>query len=127
MPRKINETQRQIMDEAVTTLDSLRTDKKRLDENIKEVQESLLTVMEACDIKQWKVGDLKASRVQASSVVTDEGKLKSRLGVSLWTKVSTRRLDKKKLDAFIASGEIDPKDVAACSTEKTNAPFIRID
>lgn len=64
--------------------------------------------------------------VEGESVVLDEAKLKKRLGATLWNKITTRSLDKKKLDAFIKSGEIATSDVAACSDLIPRTPHTRI-
>jgi hypothetical protein len=56
------------------------------------------------------------------TLVYDEAKLKKALGVTLWNKVSTRRLDERKLKAFIKSGEVDAIVVAQCSNEEPGTP-----
>ena len=52
--------------------------------------------------------------------------LKTKLGAQMWNKVTTRSLDRGKLDAFIASGEVDAMTVAAASSELPNRPFLKI-
>ena len=51
------------------------------------------------------------------TLVYDESKLRKALGAALWNKVSTRRLDERKLKALIKSGEVDTLTVAQCSEE----------
>lgn len=37
-----------------------------------------------------------------------------------------RVLDKKKLEANIASGDVDPIAVAECTTETPNKPYVKL-
>lgn len=60
------------------------------------------------------------------TLVLDEGKLKKNLGAKLWVAITTRVLDRKKLDAFLASGEIDAAVIAQCSNESPRTPYIKI-
>lgn len=66
------------------------------------------------------------SFVQGESVVLDEAKLKKRLGAAMWSKITTRALDRKKLEAFIHSGEVSTADVAACSDLIPKKPHTRV-
>jgi hypothetical protein len=58
-------------------------------------------------------------------IVTDEKKLKARIGPVLWRKITTPVVDKAKLDACIKSGEIEVADLAACSATIPVNPFIK--
>jgi len=66
------------------------------------------------------------SFVAGESVVLDEAKLKKRLGATLWNRITTRVLDRNKLEAFIKSGEIATSDVAACSDLIPKTPFVKV-
>lgn len=61
--------------------------------------------------------------VQGETMSIDEGALKKALGTSLWTKISTRFLDRKKLDAAVASGEVDSTVVAKHTEFVPKAPY----
>lgn len=65
------------------------------------------------------------TKIQATSVRIDEAKLQKGLGAKLWEKVTTRVLDKKKLEAYMASGEVDATVVAKCSEDHENAPYLK--
>jgi hypothetical protein len=69
---------------------------------------------------------ISASIVQGSSVRIDEDRLRKAVGAVVWGKITTRVLDKRKLDAFIASGEVKPVTVAKVSEEVPTAPYPRI-
>lgn len=116
--------------EAVKELSNLRHRSKMLTEQVKEQQETVLALMEKGEVDTYKVkvGNkmLTATRMQNTSLVYDQKSLKKRLGSKLWDKITTKSLDKAKLEAFIASGEVKAADVAACAEEKKTAPFIKV-
>lgn len=69
---------------------------------------------------------IKATLVKGTSIVIDEGRLMTELGTRLWTKVTSRTLDRKKLDTAIADGTVDPSIVAHASSEKPRKPYVRL-
>jgi hypothetical protein len=68
----------------------------------------------------------KATIVESSSAVIDQKKLQKSIGSLLWNKVTTRILDKGKLEAFMKSGEISPETVAQCTDLKERTPSLRV-
>lgn len=116
--------------EKVALLESLKQEKAEVDGQIKELQADIISILDRAEQKSLSVDiegrSVKATKVQSVKTMIDEGSLKRTLGEKLWLKVSTRVLDKKKLEAFIATGEVDPMVVAECSTESENAPYIKI-
>lgn len=118
------------LDNLILDLRKMRDKQKVLTTDIAELQQTILDQMDRQGIKsrRFKVGDkyVTASRRQNTSLVYDEKKLKKRLGAALWNKVTTRALDKKKLEAFVASGEVKPSWLAEASEEKQTKPFINI-
>lgn len=127
--RATEEELRAGLKEQVVHLHELRAQGKQLDIDIAKTQESILDTLDELGESTVTVstpnGPLKATRVQNSSIRMDEAALKSKVGAKLWSKITTLVLDKKKLEAFVASGEIDPLVVAECSQEVTSKPFIR--
>lgn len=121
----------ELLDELIIDVQAKRDQAKSLNEDIKTEQAEVLDLMERLGLDSHMIKlpngkTVKATRIQATSTVIDEPKLKKRLGLALWNKVSTRTLDKKKLEAYIASGEVKVSVVAECSTDKTNAPFVKV-
>lgn len=116
--------------EKVALLESLKQDKADVDAQIKELQSDIIDILDRAEQKSIAVDidgrTVKATKVQSVKTLIDENSLKRSLGEKLWMKVSTRVLDKKKLEAFIATGEVDPMVVAECSTESDNAPYVKI-
>lgn len=120
-----------VIDELIMDLKEKRETVKTLNQEIKQEQDDLLDAMDkiGIDSRTIRTPDGKtfqATRIQATSIIIDEPKLKKRLGLALWNRVSTRTLDKKKLEAYIASGEVKASIVAECSIDKTSAPFVKV-
>lgn len=114
----------------IALLDDLKRDRDDIDEQIKEVQAEIISeldrIQEKTIVVEVQDRKIKATKVEGIRTTIDENSLKKSLGEKLWMKVSSRVLDKKKLEAHIASGEVDPIVVAESSTEKANAPYIKL-
>ena len=124
---KINQ---KLLADKVARLEQLKHDKLEIDGQIRELQTDIIDTLDRAEQKSISVEldgrTIKATKVQGVKTTIDENSLKRSLGEKLWMKVSTRMLDKKKLEAFIATGEVDPMVVAECSTESGNAPYVKI-
>jgi hypothetical protein len=125
------------VEKKIVLLDALRIEAKDIDAQIKDVQAEVLALFDSGDVLfdddegrtilvESNERVLKATRTQNSSLVFDEQALASKLGEDMWERVSTRSLDKKKLEAHIATGEVSADVVGECATEKVSAPFIKI-
>lgn len=105
---------------------------KRIDDEVKTAQEELVGIMQHDGNKTATVpnlagsGDLSITLVEGSTMLLDEQKLKTALGAQMWSKVTSRVLDRKKLDAYVASGDINPLVIARASTEKPKTPFVKV-
>lgn len=110
----------------VKELVALKAERDQLDKQIKTIQDSIIDTMgdEPLTVEE---GDrvIRVTKVQGFRSVWDEAALRSMLGQSGWLKVSSRVLDKKKLESKIAGGEVDPEVVVECVTEMPNAPYLR--
>lgn len=125
---RITKAERTRMETAIA-LDAARRKADHLKTIISDLQTSLLE--QIGDTKSFTVEDhdgrvLRVTRVQNTTMVINEPALKSKVDAATWNKVTTRVLDRKKLEAYIASSEVDPMIVSVCSTEKQSAPFIKI-
>lgn len=118
------------LDQHIIALQSLRKEKKVIEESIADEQQKVLDVMTQHNIKDYKVShgnDLfKASMMQNTSRAIDESKLKRKVGPGIWRRITTLSLDRKKVDALVADGTIDPVDLAACITETPSKPFVKV-
>jgi len=114
----------------VAEFDRLKQERDALDKKIKDLQNDLIGVLDKNGEKSATVEvegrRFKITKVQSSSMVIDEASLKRVLGEKGWMKVSTRILDRRKLESAIATDEIDPVLVAECSEEKLGAPYVRL-
>lgn len=114
----------------VILLDQLKRERDDIDAQIKDLQSDIIDALDSKGEKSLVVDlddrAIRATKVQSVRTVIDENTLKKSLGEKVWMKVSTRILDKKKLEAYIATGEVDPMIVAECSTETPSSPYIKI-
>lgn len=118
------------LDDDVIEFDALKAQASELADRIKELQGKVIDNMETLGIDSHVVenGDAKVqvTRVQNTSTTLDETRFRKLIGTSVWNKVSSRKLDKAKLDDAIKNGVVAPIDVADASNEKTGSPFIRL-
>ncbi len=123
-----------ILKRKIELLDQLRSEKELLDARIKDVQLEIIDRLDDLDQKSFsvpittKTGErlVKATKVQNHRTTIDEASLRSALPEKVWIMVTTRALDKKKLEAHMAAGDVDPIIVANASTETLSAPYIKI-
>lgn len=120
------------MVEKVKRIDALNSRKDKIDAEVKQLRDELLVEVIALKVKTIPVTigarTFKVTKVEPKGgVIIDEVALRNALGEKDWLKVSTRTLDTKKLEANIASGEVDANKVSECSVEKEpSAPYIKI-
>jgi len=116
--------------DALVELRDLRSEKRNLEDSISVVQDAALDGLSELGIKSITIDldtiTVLGTRVDGTTLHIDEGKLRKRLGARLWQRVSTRTLDRNKLEALVAAGDIDPRIVAECSEENPKKPYIRI-
>ena len=63
--------------------------------------------------------------MQTETTKIDEEGLRKALGVKLWNKVTVKKVDKAKLTAIIADGEVSPELASGFLTVQKNKPYIR--
>lgn len=130
MPGTITSSQKKSLARKVSLLGQLKAEKDDIESQIKELQDSIVEILDSVEQKSLVVEledrSVKATKIQAVRTTIDESSLKKSLGDKIWLKVSVRVLDKKRLEAAIAHGEVDPLVVAECSTETESAPYIKL-
>ncbi len=67
-----------------------------------------------------------ATKGQSMTRWVNEDKLKRKVGPSVWRKITSLVMDKKKAEAAIADGLIDPVDYADCIEEKPGAEYAKV-
>lgn len=129
--KRVVASSRQKIKNRVVLLHVQRAISKNAEVEAKSVQADLIALMDSAGTGAMEVEHegliLDAKVMRNSSIVIDEVALRDRIGEELWDKITTQTMDKKKLEAFVGSGEISATLVAQCATEKPIAPFIRID
>ena len=108
----------------------LRDEKRLVEGSITENQLEAIALIEDLGQSTLSFEDesvtYKGTVVRGTSLDINALKLKKRLGAARFKKLTTASLDMAKLESAIAAGDVDPADVAACSTESERKPFIRI-
>lgn len=117
-------------DKALVEAAQLKSDIKQMEEDLTDVQTDLIEWLDDKNQKTLSVstasGKVKGTVVRGSRMVLDESRLKKLLGARLFNKATKRVIDKKKLEDLIARSEIQALDVAACTDENFNRPYIKI-
>lgn len=67
----------------------------------------------------------KVTLVEGTSTFVDEEKLKQRIGVQAFNKLTTPQLDMRKVEAAVTMGTLDEADLAECTEEKPIKPYLR--
>lgn len=119
------------MDELAESIMTGRQEGRDISTRVSEAQAELIDMMDkfGMSTRTFKGSDghqHNVNKQQTIAQVIDQPKLKKKVGAKLWDKITTRSLDKKKMDAFIASGELDAAIVAQCMTEKPSSPFVKV-
>lgn len=129
MAKIVKRSSRPPLEQAICDLESKRSQKAELDAEIKALQGEVLELMGDAKTSRAVAIDgreLKVTRIQNTSLLIDPESLKTKIGIPLWNKITTRVMDKKKLEAFVASGEISEIVVADCSSESLGSPFVKV-
>ena len=96
---------------------------------MEQAQEELTRYMQANQRKTLTSEDggktYRVTFVQSVTTKVNEDGLKKAIGAPAWNKLTTAKLDRKKLSAAMDSGELDPYIVGQHVTETPSKPFIR--
>ena len=76
--------------------------------------------------KSHQYGGYRATFVQTETYKINEAGLKKAVGAKVYNKLTKAVLDKKKLEAAVDAGQIDPVIVAQNSELTKGKPYIRI-
>ena len=105
----------------------LRKQRGELDDQMRDISNELVVQLRRHEIKNRKTSSgYKVTLVERANTTLNENTLRKRLGAQMWNKVTTRVLDKRKLDAFIKSGEVSSADVAMSMVESEPTHYIKV-
>lgn len=115
----------------LVALRNSKADLKHATAMVGDYQPRLVKIMQDHDMRKVQVADeegvtVTGTKVEPSVVEIDEGRLAKALGARDWSKVTTPKLDKVKLEQMIAAGVVDPWVVASCSTEVNRTPYVLV-
>lgn len=104
----------------------LRRDRDEAEVRFRNAQQRLIDYLTANRRKSATVNNRKFTLVVKERTIIDEDGLKKGLGARTWNSLTVRKLDRRRLEAAIESGSVDPVVVAQYSSVKRDAPFINI-
>ena len=128
MAKQVNDKK---LEDDMLALETARAEVKSLGKTVDEIQARIVKRFDELKLEEFSVPIedgriVQCKRYQNTSIVINETQLKKALGTKMWANITTLSLDKKKLEAFIASEEIDATVVAKCSSSSKGLPFVKI-
>ena len=97
-----------------------------LGEEIDVINGALIMNMKKAKITKLEFPRLPSvTLVEGKKTVLDEDRLKKSLGATVFNKLCTLMLDKKKLEASVTLGEVPANVVAECTNLVDIAPYLR--
>ena len=116
----------------VVQANHLKTIAEEAQRAFQEAQDEIVEIMESQGIPS--VSTLEESTglqytgtlVVGESVEFDEAALRKTLGVKMWDEVTRRVVDRKKLEARIATGDITAKAVEKNTIRKPRKPYLKL-
>ena len=119
-------------EENLRRIAALKRKQAELAEQVSQRQDELMMQMEEMGVESVDFKDeetdahITGTIVRGTIVTMDEPALKKKLGATVWNKISTAMLDKKKLDVAIQNGSVSETDVAASAVIKAKKPYIKV-
>ena len=119
------------LDKDIILLDTLKAEAKDIEAQIKDTQARVLAGLTKAGEKSRDVVNddgrtIHATMVQGVTTSIDAEALEAAVGEKKWLLISTRVLDMKKLEARIATEDIDAAIVAEVTHEKPKAPYVLV-
>lgn len=97
---------------------------------VEENSKTLLSYFEDTELDSISVAvgseTVVGTRVQGTTVVTDDAALKRKIGARLWKKISKEVIDNTALGQAIKDGEVSDVDVASVSTIQNKKPYVKV-
>ena len=107
-----------------------QAEEQRVGKNQDGIECQLAALMKEWGITSTSVmeGPVKVTGtlVESTGLTIDEERLKRAVGATKWQGITSRVLDRAKLEDAIAKGVIDPTLVAECSQETPRRPYVKI-
>ncbi len=114
------------LDRAIETYRIAKQLAERAQADVEEARDMLVYELEKAGAKSHTYEGHRATVVKTSSYAFNESGLKKALGARVFNKMTTAKLDKKKLEAAMEAGDVDPRIVATYATEREGAAHIRL-
>jgi hypothetical protein len=105
-------------------------EEQRVGKNLDGVECTLADLMREWGIQNASVTvngiKITGTLVEGTNLRIDEERLKRALGAARWQQITSRVLDKAKLEDAIARNLVDANVVAQCSGEQPRRPYVTI-
>ena len=113
------ETMNKSLEQKITAFSELKARADDIKDSTSKLQSEILALMDELGPDSVVVVNddekLQVTKVVSSTTVVNEDQLKKLFGAKVWNKITTRKMDKSKLDVAIKEGEVSPVDLAAAS------------
>jgi ATP-dependent helicase YprA (DUF1998 family) len=114
------------LDTAILLYQEARKDLELHQREVEAHQARIIDLLRRRGIKTHTFGKTKVTMVRPETMTFDENGLRKALGAKVFNKLTTAKLDRKKLEKAIESGEIDPVVVAQNTTLILQNTHIRV-
>jgi hypothetical protein len=115
-------------DELVTEYLVARAERDRAQSYLDSIQARLVKQMQADQRKTYKWSDGGVNRnltyVQQYTTIVDEPGLRRALRAKVFDRYTKRVLDRKRMEAAMDAGEIDPMTVSRFVTQRPKTPYL---
>jgi predicted amidohydrolase len=95
-------------------------------QELKDSQRELMALLAVENVKTHVYDGYQATVVRNTGYTFNEAGLRKAVGARVYNKLTTAKLDSKKLEKAVEDGVIDPVLVAQYATEKKTDPFLRL-
>lgn len=114
----------------LAALRQAKVDAEAAKERVLELEASLIAELHGQGLTSihTQIGGetITGTLVEATRILIDEPRLQKSVGALTWAKITKRVLDKPRLEAAMAKGDVDPAVVAAASEEVPNKPYVKV-
>lgn len=111
---------------AAERLVRLRAERDAAEAALAAQQEYVISLLDEMGVKSTSTSRYKITKRFSERVVVNESGLKKALGAVKFNKLTDRKLNRAKLNAAVAAGEVDPVLVAQNSDIKETSAWVSV-
>jgi hypothetical protein len=106
--------------------EELKTAKQRFDDLTNEIAQMMIVSGVKSELAYIEDREYKITVVERETLKFDEDSLLKAIGKRAFSKISNMRVDRKKLEQAVRSGEISTELIAANTVVSRSAPYLRV-